>query len=266
MPRLETDASEPTTPRLPHCPASEHEWLLTRALLDLASPEDREPAAHAASLIKYVRLLGGEPVPDAVTVLAGRPPVTAASGPRAERLRELEEQLGEGPVRDTLAGAAADEIPLEGPAAARWPRFAARAREWGVLLVRTVPLADVAHGEGSGAARPGAPLGALVLYCDVATPWPGDRSAPVPALAGAAALHLRHRRTRDHARQLEQALHSRIVIEQAKGMLAERFGCPVDGAFAELRRYARAHQRSLHDLARSVVDGTAPPPFRKEAR
>ncbi|MBZ4018806.1 hypothetical protein CCS38_24310 [Streptomyces purpurogeneiscleroticus] len=139
----------------------------------------------------------------------------------------------------------------------------------GVLRVSTVPLADVAYEKGPGAAggaRPGPPLGALVLYSDVAGPWPGDRSAPVSALVGAAALHLRHRRTREHARQLEQALRSRIVIEQAKGVLAERFGCPTDGAFAELRRYARAHQRNLHDLARSVVDGTAPPPFRKEAR
>ncbi|MFC6067195.1 ANTAR domain-containing protein [Streptomyces ochraceiscleroticus] len=267
--RVAMDAADPTTPCLSHRPsrpAPERERLLTRALLDLASPEDREPAAHAASLIEYVRLLGGEPAPDAVAVLAGRPPVTAASSPRAELLRELEERLGEGPVRDTLAGAAAEEIPLEDPAAARWPRLAARARELGVLLVSTVPLSDVAYGEDSGGMRPAAPLGALVLYHDVATPWPRERSAPVPALAGAAALHLRHRRTRDHARQLEQALRSRIVIEQAKGVLAERFGCPTDGAFAELRRYARAHQRNLHDLARSVVDGTAPPPFRKEAR
>ncbi|WP_051831472.1 ANTAR domain-containing protein [Streptomyces violens] len=273
LPRVAMDAADPTAAHLPHRPPTgrptpERERLLTRALLDLASPEDREPAAHAASLVEYIRLLGGEPAPDAVAVLAGRPPVTAGSGPRAELLRELEEQLGEGPVRDTLAGAPAEEVPLEDAAAARWPRFAARARELGVLLVTTVPLADVAYGgspDAAEGAQPGPPLGALVLYHDVATPQPAGGSAPVPALAGAAALHLRHRRTRDHARQLEQALRSRIVIEQAKGVLAERFGCPTDGAFAELRRYARAHQRNLHDLARSVVDGTAPPPFRKPA-
>ncbi|MEV0603804.1 ANTAR domain-containing protein [Streptomyces sp. NPDC050315] len=273
LPRLAMDAADPTAAPLPHRPhasrpAPERERLLTRALLDLASPEDREPAAHAASLIEYVRLLGGEPAPDAVAVLAGRPPVAAGSGPRAELLRELEERLGEGPVRDTLAGAAAAEVPLDDAAAVRWPRFAVRARELGVLLVSTVPLAEVAYEEGPGAAdgaQPRLPLGALVLYSDVATPQLSDRSAPVAALAGAAALHLRHRRTRDHARQLEQALRSRIVIEQAKGVLAERFGCPTDGAFTELRRYARAHQRNLHDLARSVVDGTAPPPFRKAA-
>ncbi|MER7397514.1 ANTAR domain-containing protein [Streptomyces sp. NPDC000151] len=271
VPRLAMDAADPTAaclPQRPHAvrPASERERLLTRALLDLASPADREPAAHAASLIEYVRLLGDEPAPDALAVLAGRPPVTAGSGPRAELLWELEERLGEGPVRDTLAGAPADEVPLEAAAAARWPRFTAGARELGVRRVSRVPLADVAHEDGPGGTRPGVPLGALVLYHDVATPPPAERSAPVPALADAAALHLRHRRTRDHARQLEQALRSRIVIEQAKGVLAERFGYPTDGAFAELRRYARAHQRNLHDLARSVVDGTAPPPFRKEAR
>jgi AmiR/NasT family two-component response regulator len=62
-------------------------------------------------------------------------------------------------------------------------------------------------------------------------------------------------------RQLEQALQSRIVIEQAKGMLAERFSVAPDEAFELLRRGARNHRVRVHDLARRVIAerGVTPP-------
>ena len=53
--------------------------------------------------------------------------------------------------------------------------------------------------------------------------------------------------------QLQTALDSRIVIEQAKGVLAERHGVSVDVAFDALRRGSRAEGRKIHDLAREVV-------------
>ena len=53
--------------------------------------------------------------------------------------------------------------------------------------------------------------------------------------------------------QLQQALDSRIVIEQAKGVLAERYGIGVDDAFALLRRSARNHRLRIHALSAAVV-------------
>lgn len=53
--------------------------------------------------------------------------------------------------------------------------------------------------------------------------------------------------------QLEQALESRIVIEQAKGVLAERHGIPPEQAFELLRRASRNTRRRIHDLAAAVV-------------
>jgi len=59
--------------------------------------------------------------------------------------------------------------------------------------------------------------------------------------------------------QLQQALESRIVIEQAKGVLAERFGLEPDAAFEVLRRSARSQRVQLNDLAARVVSSRSTP-------
>jgi len=64
---------------------------------------------------------------------------------------------------------------------------------------------------------------------------------------------------RERAEQLQRALESRIVIEQAKGILGERFGLGVEGAFGLLRRAARTHRMKLHVLARAVVENNETP-------
>jgi hypothetical protein len=56
--------------------------------------------------------------------------------------------------------------------------------------------------------------------------------------------------------QLQTALNSRVIIEQAKGKLAERLGLEMDKAFGLLREHARARNLRLSDLAQSVIDGT----------
>ena len=64
------------------------------------------------------------------------------------------------------------------------------------------------------------------------------------------------------ASQLQEALDSRIVIEQAKGILAERYGIDVDDAFRLLRRAARSNRVRIHDVAERVITSpTTPPEF-----
>jgi len=70
-------------------------------------------------------------------------------------------------------------------------------------------------------------------------------------------LQARAIRHRDSlAEQLQTALNSRIVIEQAKGVIAERRHLDMDQSFTLLRGTARTHNRRLSDLARAVVDGS----------
>ncbi|HXL90386.1 MAG TPA: ANTAR domain-containing protein, partial [Streptosporangiaceae bacterium] len=64
------------------------------------------------------------------------------------------------------------------------------------------------------------------------------------------------RRTETLNEQLQTALNSRVVIEQAKGKLAERLGVDMDQAFSLLRDFARARNRRLSELAQAFIDGT----------
>lgn len=84
--------------------------------------------------------------------------------------------------------------------------------------------------------------------------WPEEAVAVVRRLAEDVAT------LRERTRQLEEALDSRIAIEQAKGVLAERLAASPDEAFDVLRRAARSTQTRLHDLAREVVHSPATPP------
>jgi ANTAR domain len=66
--------------------------------------------------------------------------------------------------------------------------------------------------------------------------------------------------TMERRAQLEGALRSRVSIEQAKGILAERHGLDVEEAFQVLRRAARTHRLKLRDLAQEVRAGGPDPP------
>jgi AmiR/NasT family two-component response regulator len=66
--------------------------------------------------------------------------------------------------------------------------------------------------------------------------------------------------------QLQTALNSRVIIEQAKGKLAERLGLDMDKAFSLLRDYARSRNRRLSDLAQAFIDGSETLPGPTAAR
>jgi len=101
-------------------------------------------------------------------------------------------------------------------------------------------------------------IGALNVYDDKPRSWTDD----IPAsrlLADMATGYILHARRMQEqqalAQQLRQALDSRIVIEQAKGMIAARQRIDSEDAFGVLRAYARRNSRKLHDAAGDVIDG-----------
>ena len=134
-------------------------------------------------------------------------------------------------------------------AAERWPRFAAAAEEAGFAAVQALPmrLRDQV-------------IGALNLFA--ATPGAFDPAGIRigQALADVATIGLLHERSMRESNalneQMQTALNSRVVIEQAKGKLAERFGLDMDRAFGILRDQARARNLRLAELAQSFVNGT----------
>jgi GAF domain-containing protein len=129
-----------------------------------------------------------------------------------------------------------------------WPSFARAARTSGFAAVHALPmrLRDET-------------LGAISLFSDVPGPLDEDTIALGQALADAATIGILHQRAVARheavAEQLQAALNSRIVIEQAKGFLAERLAVNVDAAFGLLRGYARDHNRKLTAVATDIVEG-----------
>jgi GAF domain-containing protein len=129
-----------------------------------------------------------------------------------------------------------------------WPAFAPMALQKGFRSVHAVPMR--VRGET---------VGALNLFRGVAGRL-ADRDMPLgQGMADIAAIALLQERavreSRDVVRQLQSALSSRVVIEQAKGVLAERTHIGVDAAFTRLRAHARDRNRRLSDVARELIDG-----------
>ncbi|WP_229907630.1 GAF and ANTAR domain-containing protein [Amycolatopsis oliviviridis] len=131
----------------------------------------------------------------------------------------------------------------------RWPGYVARMAEQGYVAVSAIPLRAMEETVGS------------IAFLSAETSVLSDEDHRLgQALADVAALCLLQHRELHHYRtlsaQLQTALDSRVIIEQAKGMLAERAGIDVATAFRRLRAYARGSSRKLVEVAREFVEGT----------
>ncbi len=172
----------------------------------------------------------------------------AASEERTHLLELYQLQAEEGPCQDSFATGqqvAVDDLEDE---RLRWPLFAPKAISVDFRSVQAVPLrlrGDV--------------LGALNLFRTDPGGISDDDLAAVQAMADVATIGLLQQREVHRAvtttNQLQHALHSRISIEQAKGIVSEQAHVPVDAAFELLRGHARRHNRKLSELARAVTAG-----------
>jgi hypothetical protein len=208
---------------------------------------------------RSVRLLS---VSAAGVVLAdprGELRVAAASSEAAGLIELFQIQNDQGPCLDCFrTGQPVTAADLAGPDQQRWPRFAAAAIRAGIGAVQALPmrLRDQV-------------IGALNLF-SAGTGLLGPADLRVgQGLADVATIGLLQernvRRAETLAEQLQAALNSRVVIEQAKGKLAERAGLDMDQAFTLLREQARSTNQRLTDVARTFIDSATadfPPPPR----
>ncbi|MEU6768238.1 GAF and ANTAR domain-containing protein [Streptomyces sp. NPDC046853] len=236
--------------------STDREVRIARTILDLAHrPADFDPlellhdlTAQASALLP-VRCAG-------ITVLGhdGTYAVyITASDNLCLALEEEQSELNEGPCVDS----ARQQRPLpvtsltRPPGTLRWPRFAPRARQAGITAVAAVVLR-----------LPQLPLGALNLLI-AKRPYPSRRDLQLAqTLADATSTAMAFQQQladQDQVRsQLQNALDSRVVIEQAKGVLSAHLGIDVDEAFKRLRAHARSRQQKLTELSAQIARGNVP--------
>ncbi|TCC25546.1 GAF and ANTAR domain-containing protein [Kribbella speibonae] len=174
--------------------------------------------------------------------------LVAASSEQARLVELTQLQNLEGPCLDAFRIGHAVQHPDLRTARARWPRFTATALGAGYLSVQALPmrLRDSV-------------LGAVNLLSRTTGELDADTVVLGQALADAATIGIVHQRALVRqeivTEQLQNALNSRILIEQAKGFLSHSLDLTVDAAFALMRSYARAHNRRLTDVADDVIQG-----------
>jgi GAF domain-containing protein len=173
--------------------------------------------------------------------------VAAASSEAAGLIELFQLQNDQGPCLDCFrTGQPVTVMDLIAPVQ-RWPRFAAAARQAGFRAVQALPMR-----------LRGQVIGTLNFF-HVAPGLPGPRELGVgQALADVATIGLLQersvRRAEAVAGELRGALNSRVVIEQAKGMLAERVDVDMDEAFQLLRSLARDNNQRLTEVARHLIN------------
>ena len=185
--------------------------------------------------------------------------LVAASSERTRLLELFQLQTDQGPCVDCFhTGQPVSVVDL--PTAGRWPRFTAAAAEVGFAAVHALPMrlrTEV--------------IGALNFFDTRPGAMDDGRRRIGQALADVATIGLLQQRAIRRGdmvtQQLQTALNSRVLIEQAKGILAERLHLDVADAFTLLRTTARNHNQRLSDLAQAIVDGSEQiPPATSRAR
>jgi len=171
--------------------------------------------------------------------------VTAVSQASGD-LERIQEEQQAGPCRDAYDTGEAVRVSDVRQESTRWPEFAATAARVGVAGVAGIPmrLADQI-------------IGALNLYSPRPREWSDEDIAVAGVLADVATSYVvnasKLRQQEQLSEQLQHALESRIVIEQAKGITAQQNAVTVEQAYQLMRRHARSNNASLRMVAEAIV-------------
>jgi GAF domain-containing protein len=176
----------------------------------------------------------------------------ASSTEETHLLELFQLQNDEGPCLDCVRYGAPVSVPDLRPARDRWPRFCDAAMSSRFRSVYALPMR-----------LRGETIGSLNLFLSDRSPLDQLELRVAQALADVATIGILQQRSiqraSDLAEQLQGALTTRIVIEQAKGILAEYGGLDMEAAFSTLRAYARNTNTRLGDAAEALVRGDIAP-------
>jgi GAF domain-containing protein len=171
----------------------------------------------------------------------------AASNEAGRTLEMVQLGARQGPCLDCVRDRVAVVVPDLAASAERWPDFTPRALEAGFRSVHAFPMR-----------LRNQVIGALNLFSSGMTEYAAADARVVQSLADVATIGILQERSIARAEavteQLQGALNSRIVIEQAKGALARMEGISVDAAFERLRERARSSRQRLVDVAAAVLE------------
>ena len=185
-----------------------------------------------------------------ITLIRGDEPFTAAhDGEMALAADEMQYERGYGPCLDAGRGGVplrVDDMRSE----SRWPDYAARVQEVGVLSSLSVPLP-----------YQNASIGALNIYSTRVRAFAGDDSmsaalSVTESIAVVVANADAHAQLGEQAHNMRLAMESRAVIEQAKGVLMAQRHVSAEEAFEMLREASQRYNRKLRDIAAGIVDST----------
>ncbi|MDT0235263.1 GAF and ANTAR domain-containing protein [Curtobacterium sp. BRB10] len=174
--------------------------------------------------------------------------VVASTSERSNLIGLMQLEAGEGPCVEAFTTGTAVSVSDADEMRQRWPRFAAASEEAGYASVHSIPLRlrDTT-------------LGSMNLFRETAGALNDEDAIAARALTDVATISILQQRSVEHAtlaqEQLQRALNSRVVIEQAKGFISHTHQVDMHTAFQLLRRYARSHQMPLAELARAVATG-----------
>lgn len=201
------------------------------------------------AMLTKIAVIATEAIPGchlaSITMLRrGAPRTPVFTDKVALNLDETQYRLGDGPCLAAIRHRGVEQV--ETTSDTRWPTFAATAAEAGVLACLSIPLADDQ-----------AVLGALNLYSRTSGTF-DERALEVACLFAdqlgvAAANAMAYVEAYELSQQLQQAMESRAVIEQAKGILMAAQGCDADEAFHILVRASQNQNRKLRAIATEIV-------------
>ena len=178
---------------------------------------------------------------------AGHLRFATALDERSSHLERVQENGQAGPCVDAWRSGKAVAVADLDEAEHRWGAYGQAAREAGIAAIAGIPM--LLNGEK---------IGTLNIYSNTRRDWTEEDLDAARVLADMATSYIinasklaQQRRINE---QLQEALASRIVIEQAKGVLAAERGISIDEAFQRLRRHARSHRAPLRTVAEAVVN------------